>query len=310
MARYSERTENNAHILQVQLLNMLEQSGKDNEYIDHWEAVLDICASKEEYASYNDHIRVNPLIDYLLFSETNSNALLTTLYAVRENARISRDSIPIELWELQNAFYLYLQQEITDREKPFPLMSLNYFLQNVRKTSMTVTGLIEGSMDRDLPFYLIQVGKWLERAEKTIRIALITLEHQQQLNVSLQEADGAFLLDLSRATESYLRKHRQTNLTGVTHYLLHDEHFPRSVAFCLKKIEEALMNIEKDHLSIRFLELNNPLKALLFAIMKFDLLTITIEEAILSMEERLFQCVDLSRAFETIYHLYEPIEQH
>lgn len=168
MARYSERTENNAHIVQIQLLNMLEQSGKDYEYIDHWECVLDICASKEEYASYNGQIRVNSLIDYLLFSETNSNALLTTLYGIRENARISRDSIPIELWELQNAFYLYLQQEISEREKPFPLISLNYFLHNVRKTSMTVTGLIEGSMDRDLPFYLIQIGKWLERAEKTI----------------------------------------------------------------------------------------------------------------------------------------------
>ena len=175
---------------------------------------------------------------------------------------------------------------------------------------MTVTGLIEGSMDRDLPFYFIQVGKWLERAEKTIRMALITLEHQQQLNNSLQEADGAFLLDLSRATESYLRKHRQTNLISVIQYLMHDEHFPRSVAFCFKKIEEALMNIEKDHLSVRFLELNNPLKSLLFSIIKMDLLTITIEEAIFSMEERLCQCTDFSHAFATIYHLYEPIEEH
>lgn len=309
MARYSERTENNAHILQIQLLNMLEQSGKENEYIDHWESVLDICASKEEYAFYNGPIRVNALIDYLLFSETNSNALLTTLYRIRENARISRDSIPIELWELQNTFHLYVQQEIVEREKPFPLISLHYFLQNVRKTSMTVTGLIEGSMDRDLPFYLIQIGKWLERAEKTIRMALITLEHQQQLKVALQDADGAFLLSLTRATESYLRKHRQTKLISVIQYLLHDEHFPRSVAFCLKKIEEALMNIEKDHLSIRFLELTSPLKTLLFDIIKIDLLTITIEEAILSMEERLSQCIDFSHAFATIYHLYEPIEQ-
>lgn len=309
MARYSERTENNAHILQIQLLNMLEQSGKEYDYIDHWESVLDICASKEEYASYNGQIRVNALIDYLLFSETNSNALLTTLYGIRENARISRDSIPIELWELQNAFYLYLQEEISEREKPFPLISLNYFLHNVRKTSMTVTGLIEGSMDRDLPFYLIQIGKWLERAEKTIRMALVTLEHQQQLKVALHDADGVFLLGLSRATESYLRKHRQSNLISVIHYLLHDEHFPRSVAFCLKKIEEALMNIEKDHLSVRFLELTNPLKVLLFDIIKIDLLTITIEEAINSMEERLSQCIDFSHAFATIYHLYEPVEQ-
>lgn len=306
MARYSERTETNAHILQVQLLNMLEQSGKENEYLDHWEAILDICASKEEFISSYEVIRVNPLIEYLLFSENNSNALHATLRAIRENARITRDSIPIELWELHNAFYLYMQQEITVRERPFPLISLNYFLHNVRKTSLTVTGLIEGSMERDLPFYFMQVGKWLERVEKMIRMILIMLEQQKQMASNLQEADGTFLLDLAKATEPYLRKHHQTYLTHVIQYLLHDEHFPRSVIVCLKKLEEAFIHIEEDHLTARFLALNTPLRALLTAINNIDLSTTSLEEAIFSMEERLCQCIDFSHTFSTIYHLYEP----
>ncbi|MFJ7647121.1 alpha-E domain-containing protein [Lysinibacillus sp. NPDC097279] len=306
MARYSERTETNAHILQVQLLNMLEQSGKENEYLDHWEAILDICASKEEFISSYEVIRVNPLIEYLLFSENNSNALHATLRAIRENARITRDSIPIELWELHNAFYLYMQQEITVRERPFPLISLNYFLHNVRKTSLTVTGLIEGSMERDLPFYFMQVGKWLERVEKMIRMILIMLEQQKLMASNLQEADGTFLLDLAKATEPYLRKHHQTYLTHVIQYLLHDEHFPRSVIVCLKKLEEAFMHIEEDHLTARFLALNTPLRALLTAINNIDLSTTSLEEAIFSMEERLCQCIDFGHTFSTIYHLYEP----
>jgi len=306
MARYSERTETNAHILQVQLLNMLEQSGKENEYLDHWEAILDICASKEEFISSYEVIRVNPLIEYLLFSENNSNALHATLRAIRENARITRDSIPIELWELHNAFYLYMQQEITVRERPFPLISLNYFLHNVRKTSLTVTGLIEGSMERDLPFYFMQVGKWLERVEKMILMILIMLEQQKLMASNLQEADGTFLLDLAKATEPYLRKHHQTYLIHVIQYLLHDEHFPRSVIVCLKKLEEAFMHIEEDHLTARFLALNTPLRALLTAINNIDLSTTSLEEAIFSMEERLCQCIDFGHTFSTIYHLYEP----
>jgi len=309
MARYSERTQTNAHILQVQLLNMLEQSGKENEYIDHWEAVLNICASKEEYLTFYESIRVNPLIDYLLFSEKNCNALHATLRAVRENARVTRDSIPIELWELQNAFYLSLQQEIIGRERPIPLIVLNSFLQNIRKTSLTVTGLIEGSMDRDLPFYFIQVGKWLERAEKTIRMALIVLEQHKEVAISLIEADGTFLLDLSEATEAYSRKHRQTNLLCVIQYLLQDKHFPRSVMFCLQKFEESFSCLENDPLSARFLELHTPLKSLLFAMMNVDLWNITLEETILLMEERLCQCIDFGNTFATIYHLYEPSVQ-
>ncbi|MGE7926753.1 alpha-E domain-containing protein [Lysinibacillus xylanilyticus] len=309
MARYSERSQTNAHILQVQLLNMLEQSGKENEYIDHWEAVLNICASKEEYLSFYESIRVNPLIDYLLFSNNNCNALHATLRAVRENARVTRDSIPIELWELQNAFYLSLQQEMMERERPIPLIVLNSFLQNVRKTSLTVTGHIEGSMDRDLPFYFIQVGKWLERVEKTIRMALIILEQHKEIAISLIEADGSFLLDLSGATESYLRKHRQTNLLCVIQYLLQDKHSPRSVIFCLEKLEEAFICLENDPLSARFLELHTPLKSLLFAVMNVDLWNSTLEETILLMEERLCQCIDFGNTFATIYHLYEPSVQ-
>ncbi|MFJ7979909.1 alpha-E domain-containing protein [Lysinibacillus xylanilyticus] len=309
MARYSERSQTNAHILQVQLLNMLEQSGKENEYIDHWETVLNICASKEEYLSFYESIRVNPLIDYLLFSNNNCNALHATLRAVRENARVTRDSIPIELWELQNAFYLSLQQEMMERERPIPLIVLNSFLQNVRKTSLTVTGHIEGSMDRDLPFYFIQVGKWLERVEKTIRMALIILEQHKEIAISLIEADGSFLLDLSGATESYLRKHRQTNLLYVIQYLLQDKHSPRSVIFCLEKLEEAFICLENDPLSARFLELHTPLKSLLFAVMNVDLWNSTLEETILLMEERLCQCIDFGNTFATIYHLYEPSVQ-
>jgi len=309
MARYSERSQTNAHILQVQLLNMLEQSGKENEYIDHWEAVLNICASKEEYLTFYESIRVNPLIEYLLFSSNNSNALHATLRAVRENARVTRDSIPIELWELQNAFYLSLQQEMLGRERPIPLIVLNSFLQNIRETSLTVTGLIEGSMDRDVPFYFIQVGKWLERTEKTIRMALIILEQHKEIAISLLEADGSFLLDLSGATESYLRKHRQTNLLCVLQYLLQDKHFPRSVMFCLQKLEGAFICLENDPLSTRFLELHTPLKNLLLAMMNVDLWNITVEETILLMEERLCQCIDFGNTFATIYHLYEPSVQ-
>ena len=47
-------------------------------------------------------------------------------------------------------------------------------------------------MDRDLPFYFMQVGKWLERVEKMIRMALIILEQHKEIAISLIEADGSF----------------------------------------------------------------------------------------------------------------------
>ncbi|MFA1737737.1 alpha-E domain-containing protein [Lysinibacillus fusiformis] len=306
MARYSERTQTNTHILQVQLLNMLEQSGQEHDYIDHWEAVLNICASKEEYLANYTAIRVNPLIDYLLFSEKNGNSLLATLRAIRENARVTRDRIPAELWEIQNAFYLTKQQDILTTDRPIPLIDLQSFLQEVRKTLWMVTGLIESTMDRDLPFYFMQIGKWLERAEKTMRMTFIILEQQKITGQSLHEMDGTFLLDLAAAKESFLQKHRQTNLLTVIQYLLQDEHFPCSVMFCLKKLEEALKSIEHDPLSSRCLTLHSTIKSFVLGIDHLGFWSMSVEEAITIMEERLSQWIAFSETFSTIYHLYEP----
>ncbi|MFJ7698681.1 alpha-E domain-containing protein [Lysinibacillus fusiformis] len=309
MARYSERTQTNTHILQVQLLNMLEQSGQEHDYIDHWEAVLNICASKEEYLANYTAIRVNPLIDYLLFSEKNGNALHATLRAIRENARVTRDRIPAELWEIQNAFYLTKQQDILTMDRPIPLIDLQAFLQEVRKTLWMVTGLVEGTMDRDLPFYFMQIGKWLERAEKTMRMTLIILEQQKITGQSLHEMDGTFLLELAAAKESFLQKHRQTNLLTVIRYLLQDEHFPSSIMFCLKKLEEALKSIEHDPLSSKCLTHHSTIKSFVLAIDHLDFWSMSVEEAITIMEERLSQWIAFSETFSTIYHLYEPSVQ-
>lgn len=306
MARYSERTQTNAHILQVQLLNMLEQSGKEHDYLDHWEAILNICASKQEYLSDYTAIRVNPLIDYLLFSTKNGNALYTTLRAVRENARVTRDSMPAELWEIQNAFYLTKQQALLTRERPIPLIELQAFLQDIRKTLLKATGLIEGTMDRDLPFYFMQIGKWLERAEKTLRMIVTILVQHKESAIPLVEGDGTFLLDLAAARESFLRKHRQMSLLAVMGYLVQDEHFPCSVMFCLQKIEEAVIAIEQDASSERFLTLHATLKRYASTMNSINFEQLDMHEAIIIMEERLGQCIAFGDTFSTIYHLYEP----
>lgn len=155
----------------------------------------------------------------------------------------------------------------------------------------------------------MQVGKWLERAEKTIRMIVVIVEQQKLTGTSLLEDDGTFLLDLSAARESYMRKHRQTNLLTVIRYLVQDVHFPCSVMFCVKKIEEAITAIEHDSLSSRFLTLQSDISSLVLAIDHIDFWQMTIEETLKLMEERLSQCMAFSDAFSTIYHLYEPSVQ-
>jgi len=138
---------------------------------------------------------------------------------------------------------------------------------------------------------------------------LIVLEQHKHVTIPINEVDGTFLLELSEATESYLRKHRQTNLLCVIQYLLQDKHFPQSFMFCLQKLEEAFIHIEKDSPSGRFLELHPPLKSSIFAMTNMDLWNFNIEELNLLMEERLCKCIEFSHTFATVYYLYEPFIQ-
>lgn len=81
--------------------------------------------------------------------------------------------------------------------------------------------------------------------KKTIRMILIVLEQHKHVTIPMSEIDGAFLLELSEATESYLRKHHQANLLCVVQYLLQDKHFPRSFMFCLQKIRGSVYPYRK-----------------------------------------------------------------
>src|SRR5579883_864445 len=108
IARYMERAEDTARLLDVNYHMLLEQSQQS--YHLRWDALITISGAQESfYQLYSD---ANPrnVFDCLGFREDHPNSVLSCINRVRENARTIRDRISREMWEDINSLYHRLRE--------------------------------------------------------------------------------------------------------------------------------------------------------------------------------------------------------
>lgn len=305
-ARNIERTENNAFVLSVQLVKMLEESGKEVLNQQDWVSVIDICASKTEYDQQYDELRTRKIVDYLAFSEANPNSLVSTTYYLRESAKMTRDTIPNELWEVWNDLYLFLQQE-KKQQTGFSLREIHFLLQKIKTTAMTSTGIIDTSMTRDLSYYFIKIGKWVERAEKTARIMQVLLRREVFAGSSCySEYAGRFTLQLVNGVEDFSKKYRLKNTDGVIQYLVSDRTFPRSIYYCMSHIKKAILEIELEKEAHYSREMFAALSELLSSISSIQMKDLSVAEMENYISKTLDQIIEFGKIFSRTYYLIEP----
>src|SRR5262249_24440967 len=105
--------------------------------------------------------------DFLTFNLQNPNSIIACLTQARENARTVRDQISTEMWREINQLYLYLKSPAAKRgwrSGPYE------FYNEIRQSSHLFQGITETTIPRREAWELIQVGKFIERADKTTRI--------------------------------------------------------------------------------------------------------------------------------------------
>ena len=308
MARYSERTESNAHILGVQLVKMLEESGGDEINLKDWQSILDICGDREEYESIHSDLRVRKIVDYLAFASENLDGLSRTTSNVRENARMTRDIIPNELWEVWNELYLYLQHEKYQAraQTHFSLRDINAFLQHIKRTAMTASGYIDSMMARDEAYQFIKIGKWLERAVKTALILQVLLERSSvNGDANFKEYDMNFALHLVHGYEDYSKKYRLKTPEKILNYLITDRTFPGSVRYCLDMVKHAINTIEKRQIAPYSMKMFGVLEEMMTAVKTDRIEQFSLEEALQFTTELSNLCTLFGNVFSSTYYLVE-----
>jgi uncharacterized alpha-E superfamily protein len=91
------------------------------------------------------------VVSFLIFDPTNSNSILSSVTAARENARSIREVISSDMWEHLNEFYRRVNAEIAPNrivdflmlDTDFP-RSINYCVANADQSVHAITGTPRG----------------------------------------------------------------------------------------------------------------------------------------------------------------------
>jgi uncharacterized alpha-E superfamily protein len=166
MARYTERAENTARMLDVNYqTSLLPQSAEVAE--QGWWAMLDISELTSAFDNKYGLLTRDDVIDFMVRDMTNPSSIMSCLRAARENARAVRGSLTTEVWETVNTTWLDVQRMIADgelQEDP------SRFFEWVKFRSHLARGVQFGTMLKDDAFHFMRLGTFLERADNTARI--------------------------------------------------------------------------------------------------------------------------------------------
>ena len=166
MARYMERAENTARMLDVNYqTSLLPQSAHTAE--QGWRGLLSISELTLGFSKKYSEVSAGSVMDFMVRDETNTSSIVACLRAARENARAVRGALTTEVWETQNQTWLEFNRML--KEGAFERDPGNFF-EWVKFRSHLSRGVTVGTMLQDEALHFLRIGTFLERADNTARL--------------------------------------------------------------------------------------------------------------------------------------------
>src|SRR5258708_4990271 len=241
MSRYVERAENVARFIEVNLQLMLDApSGEDQQ----WEPLVNTTGDGEAFTKRYGEATQQNVIHFLTFDADNPNSILSCVRSARENARTIREIISSEMWLQLNKFYLM----VTAATENFSAQAnAHEFFIEVKNANHLFNGIATATMTHGEPWHFFQMGRMLERADKTSRILdvkyFILLRSAQDVGTAFDDIQWAAVLRSASAFEMYRKRHGRISPKSVVEFLLLDREFPRAIQFSLLAARDGLHKI-------------------------------------------------------------------
>ena len=241
MARYMERAENIARFVDVNLHLILDGPVENKE---QWEPLVIVSGDFEQFKDKYGFATKDNVINFLTFDRDNPNSIISSVSSARENARTVREVISSEMWAQINKFYYSL----LDAEKASVALDTPYdFYNQIKMQSHLFIGTTDTTMSHGESWHFDQLGRLLERADKTSRILdvkyYLLLPRVEDVGTPIDNIGWAALLNSASAFEMYRKKFRRINPVDVALFLVLDLNFPRSIRYCLLKAQVSLHEI-------------------------------------------------------------------
>eukprot|EP01034_Spumella_vulgaris_P031378 gene31378-38758_t len=242
MARYTERAENTARMLDVNVqTSMLPQSEQDA--ARGWRAMLGISELQQAYDRKHDTVEGRAVIDFMVRDPSNPSSIAACLKEARENARAVRGTLTTEVWEIQNQTWLDLQKRLNNgvlEHDP------SQFFEWVKYRSHLSRGVTLGTMLRDDAVHFIRLGTFLERADNTARILDVKFHGARDA----EDGDFYYWAALLRSVsgfEIYRKVYRDIITPArVAELLMLRADMPRSLLACMDEVVQNLHQVRND----------------------------------------------------------------
>ena len=242
MVRYVERADNLARLIDVNQQLLLDSERLDSERLrGFWQPIILSTGDEDLFNSLYTTAGSAEVIRFLTDDPRNPNSITSCVALARENARTVRDQLSDELWEELNGLYLFTRSEDASR-----LIGADppRFYENVRRSAVTFLGIAASTTARDEDWDFMELGRYLERADKTTRF----LDVASYLPAGAAQAASGILhwtaiLRSCGALGAFRANERTISARGVVDFLMFFGKFPRSVRFCMEKVDLSLHRI-------------------------------------------------------------------
>ena len=255
LSRYLERAETTARVLDVNMQLMLDFEDQNPTTVQqYWQPILATLEDQELFSEIYDSITPDAVMEFVTFEKKNPSSILACIAGARENARTVREQISSEMWEQLNRTYLYLRDGPARAD--FQESPIDFYRRLVDRLH-SFQGTTDATMTHGEGWDFLQLGKYLERADSTSRVLdikyHILLPTGERIGGDVDITQWMAVLRSCSAMEAYLKIYvGQVSGWQVAEFLmLHDE-FPRSIRFCVDKLDEALHRVsgcDRSHFS-------------------------------------------------------------
>jgi uncharacterized alpha-E superfamily protein len=204
-----------------------------------WLPLIDASGDRKLFDELYPVVTPEAVIHFLVRETKNPSSVLNCIGNARENARQIREVMTTEMWEQINDIYWTLQEDAFWQQPP------QEQLREIRRACQLFYGITDATLSRDLSWQFSRLGRLLERADKTTRILdvkyFLLLPSPEEVGGVLDELQWISLLRSAGAYQMFRQSSQQAiEPKAVAAFLLLDPIFPRSVRYCLERINETL----------------------------------------------------------------------
>ncbi|MFO6448442.1 alpha-E domain-containing protein [Erythrobacter sp. NE805] len=247
MFRYLERAENTARLLEAALRMALTRDLVTAEA--EWRSVIATLGLTEAYRAAHDGYDGVAVWNFVLRGSGNPGNVRAMFGAVRANARAARINISSDVWEAVNENWMRIDRLLA---RPVGQGAVGEVLAAIRRAGTQVHGAFDGSILRDEGYHFSRAGTFIERADSSARILdmkyFLLLPSLSYVGSSLDTGQWEQVLRSVAGARAYSWLNAgQIEARGIVEFVVLDERFPRSLAFCRSALRGCLGALARAH---------------------------------------------------------------